>query len=58
MADKIFRFKVKSYLEYRIKADDEHTARKILTEDGGFDIGGKMYFDDDSYENAELIGEE
>lgn len=58
MADKIFRFKVKSYFEYEIKADDERTARKILTEDGGFNISGDVYFDDDSYKNAELIGDE
>ena len=55
MAKKVFRFSVKCSYEYDIEADDEHTAKTILVQEGGLSIEGKLCLDNQDYENAELI---
>ena len=51
----MYYFSVKCEYRYGIPAHDEKTARKILQEQGGFDISGELLFSDNAYKRAELV---
>tara|TARA_R100000234_G_scaffold39286_2_gene23338 strand:- start:10977 stop:11204 length:228 start_codon:yes stop_codon:yes gene_type:complete len=51
----MYCFSVKCEYCYEILAHDEKTARKILQEQGGFDISGELLFSEDAYKRAELV---
>jgi len=53
--EKDYLFSVECHYFYEIQACDEKTARKILQEQGGFDISGELLFSDDAYKRAELV---
>jgi len=50
---KLYQFKVPCYYFYEIFANNENQARKILLNNGGIDIDGKLFFDDNAYKDAD-----
>ena len=53
----IHTFRVKACFLYKIKADTEKEARKILEAQGGIDIDGKLIMTE-SYKDAHLLATE
>ena len=45
---KLYRFRVPCYYFYEIFANNESQARKILLKNGGTDIEGELFFDDNA----------
>tara|TARA_R110000823_G_scaffold290562_1_gene408821 strand:+ start:47 stop:232 length:186 start_codon:yes stop_codon:yes gene_type:complete len=55
---KKYTFLVPCSFEYEIEAETKEQARKILQEQGGYDIQGEPVFSDDAYsKEAELFEE-
>ena len=52
---KMYRFRVPCYYFYEILANSEKEAKKILLNSGDLDIQGELFFDDNSFKDAELI---
>jgi len=50
---KLYQFKVPCYYFYEIFANNENQARKILLNNGGIDIDGKLFSDDNAYKDAD-----
>lgn len=56
MSKKEFEFSVQAELTYKIKANTEKQARKILVDKGGLDISyDDIHLEENDYKNAELI---
>ena len=51
-----YTLRVKAWFLYSISANTEKEARKILEEQGGIDIEGKLITED--YKNASLLAKE
>ena len=51
---KEFLFSVQATYQYKIVANTEQEARKILEDEGGLSIEGELYIDPDNYSNAYL----
>jgi|TARA_R100001079_G_C4416004_1_gene137665 hypothetical protein len=54
MSKKIYHFQVDCCYDYKIKANNEEHARKILVDQGGIEIQGTFRYLDNAYADATL----
>ena len=48
-------FDVPCYYTYKVKANSQEEAEKILVEEGGLDIQGELSLEQTNYQNLKLI---